>query len=63
MVDRDDRASGDCSAEQPRRLDAVEHGHLDVHHDGVEIQGLGEFDRFAPVGRAADDLEAPVRRQ
>src|SRR5579859_5247779 len=34
-ADRDDRKPGPALAQLARRLDAVEHGHLDVHHDRV----------------------------
>jgi len=44
----------------PRRLDAVDLGHLDVHHDGVGSELFGELDRLAAVARAPDDLEAVV---
>jgi hypothetical protein len=43
-------------ADEPGRLQAVEHGHADVHQHDVREHAPGEIDRFAPVGRLTGDL-------
>ncbi len=58
--DRDDRELRLRFRELPRRLDAVEHRHLDVHHDRVRLEALGQANGVASVARAADELEPPV---
>ena len=44
-------------AQAPRRLDAVEPRHADVHHDDVGPQPQRRLHRLGAVLRLADDLE------
>src|SRR5712691_1206806 len=60
-ADRDDRQSRGGLLQLPRRLDAVQNRHLDIHHDGVGLEPDGELDGHPAVARAAGDLESPVR--
>ena len=46
-----------CRHDALGRLDAVHHGHPDVHQDHVGPSGCRELDRRAAVTRLADDLE------
>ena len=45
----------------PRRLDAVELGHADVHQDDVRLEPPGLGDRLDAVRRLADDLDVLLR--
>jgi hypothetical protein len=58
-----DRQHRHDAVQLPRRLDAVDLRHLDVHHDRVRLQLLDERDGLAAVPRLADDLEPPVGAQ
>ena len=51
------RACGELREDEPRRLDAVQLGHRDVHHDDVGPEEARLRDGVAPVGGLADDLE------
>ena len=56
----DDREIGRRLAEAPRRLDAVEDRHLDVHDDGIGRNLFRERDRLSAVARASGHDEAVV---
>ena len=45
-----------------RRLDAVEHRHLEVHQDDVGLGLAAELDRLLAVRRRADELDVLERR-
>jgi len=45
------------------RLDAVHHGHLDVHRHDIGAQLLAQLDRLLAVARLADDLELGIAGQ
>jgi hypothetical protein len=58
--EHDDRDRAAAPPQRPDRLDAVHHGHLDVHGDQVRRElldlGLGDL----PVGGGADDVDRRV---
>ena len=62
-ADRDDRKAGLLLPEELRRLDAVDPGHLDVHHDGVHAQPVREIDALPAVTSPPGDCKAPVRHE
>jgi hypothetical protein len=45
---------------RPRRLDPVHPRHDQVHEDDIGFEAFGEFDRVAPRGSGADDLELGI---
>src|SRR5439155_16385216 len=45
----------------PRRLDAVDARHSNVHEDDVRSKGADSFDRRGSVARLADHLEVGLR--
>jgi hypothetical protein len=52
----DDREVVRCRPQPPRRLHAVDHRHLDVHHDRVRPDLARELDGLLPVpGRPGND--------
>jgi hypothetical protein len=51
----------DALQDLPRRLDAVQLRHRDVHDDDVRAELLDEIDRGPAVARFADDLDLLVR--
>jgi hypothetical protein len=57
--DDDTRVWGDAP-HAASRLDAVEHGHVEVHEDNVGVELGGKLDRLLAVPRAAGDLDALV---
>ena len=59
-ADRDHRQVWPLFLKLQRRSDAVQHRHLDVHHDRVEVQAPRELDRLAPVACARRDGESLV---
>ena len=58
-----DAAVGHEAPDGARRLDAVEHGHVEVHQDHVGPERARLLDRALAVGGPADDLDAPVGGQ
>ena len=54
----DDSDVREGAPDRTRRLDAVEHGHADVHEDDVRGEREREIDRFPAVGGLADDRDA-----
>ena len=58
--ERDHAGLRASSANLPRRLDAVQLGHADVHEHGVGLVLGGELDGLVAVGRFADDLDLGV---
>ena len=58
--EHDDGDAGRALGDEPGRLDAVEHGHGDVHQHHVGLQLLGQAGRLVAVARLADHLEALV---
>jgi hypothetical protein len=48
-------------ADEPRRLQPVEHGHADVHQHDVREHSPGEVHRFAAVRRLAGELHPLLR--
>src|SRR6185436_12254886 len=63
IVHRQDQdfGRGQCLADLPRRLEAVQVRHADVQDDDVGTQPLRLVARFAPVDGLADELPALLR--
>ena len=47
--------------DQERCLNAIHHGHLDIHDDDIGTQLSGKFNRFLTVDSFADELQLVFR--